>query len=123
MHAENPHVSDLNPTAEDLVTSYMEGRKFAAVLGFPDTDNTLEMLEAERQNMPTSEYEDQKEMAQADSPACRHVWHAMFASGMHPFEHYDTLITEALAAGRSVQFIDPSHESLGECAKCVPYSR
>jgi hypothetical protein len=118
MRAGSLETSELNPTLERLLQSYRDGRTLAQRCGLYDHETELATMAAAD---PALYRERRAELHDGDPLIQREQWHAMFESGLRPHEVYDTAIREALAARRSVQFIDPSHEALhafAGCAKC-----
>ena len=107
--------SDLNPDSTTLQLSYAEGRKLAAMHEMEDYETVLQELAAYPAEL--GDFKNHME----DKLLFRDIWHAMFLSGMTPWEHLDRHIVDTAAAGRRVELVDVPRPKLAELAQCAPY--
>ena len=108
--------SPLNPTVADITKSYMKGRVLAAHCGVMDKENEVEQLKLE----DPKRFAALREQIEAADPILdRPAWHAMWSSGLTPFGVLDAIVSEALAAKRAVEFIDPARETLEQLIACA----
>ena len=107
----------LNPTAADIERSYYEGRRLAHLCRVLDKETAMAQLQAEN---PKVFAHIKDVLAETDPILDRGAWHAMWSSGFTPLGVYDTLLHEALAAQRAVEFIDPPQDLMAEFYWCAP---
>jgi hypothetical protein len=106
-------VSAFNTTVQDLRHSYKEGQRVAHLHQIQDYETTVRAL----QDRPDDLARFQKH---AEDPLLmRELWHAMFLSGMLPFEHYDRSIMEAHAAGTPIFCVDMPNQQCEQLAECA----
>ena len=107
-------MSAFNSTVQDLRRSFKEGQRLAHLHNIQDYETTLQELQGHPEELRAF-----KEVVQ-DPLIMRQLWHAMFLSGMLPFEHFDRPIVEAHAAGNSIFCVDMPQYQAEQLAECAP---
>jgi hypothetical protein len=107
--------SELNPTPEQLMQSYQEGRRLAREYWLFDKETVIDELRA----ADPAIFEEHKD-ACANLPPMQHVehWMAMFHSGMKPVDHIELPIIDAFRLKREVELIDPPKDAIISFIEC-----
>ena len=113
--AGNLEPSELNRTTQDLLASHARGREIADAYGLLDKSTVMAELEAQDPKLLQSNQAELDSMSPQDDAR----WHAMFQTGLLPWEVWDTAVREALQARRQVELIDPSLDGLEQFARCA----
>lgn len=108
----SPH----NPSTEQLLESYQQGRALAREYWLFDKETVLTELKAADPAL----FEERQEMYKNLPPLQQiEIWMAMFHSGMKPLDHLELPIMDAFRLGRELELIDPPQHAVLSYVQCV----